>query len=77
VILVGKDVLEPEDLRLSVAATPDRPASLNLEELEAWAITQAFRRHPNNVTQAARALGIGRDTLLNKMKKYGLTKGGQ
>ena len=39
-----------------------------LEQLEAWAIRQALARTEGNATQAARLLGIVRDTLANKMK---------
>jgi transcriptional regulator of acetoin/glycerol metabolism len=48
----------------------ERPGSLNLEELEAWAIRQALGQRGGNVTQAAKVLGIHRDTLIAKMKKY-------
>jgi DNA-binding NtrC family response regulator len=54
----------------------DEPVSLNLEELEAWAIGQALRRTEGNQAQAARLLGIVRETLSCKMKKYGIDKGG-
>jgi Nif-specific regulatory protein len=69
-----RDVLEPGDLQLSVGAAPDEPPTLNLDELENWAIRQALRRTEGNVTQAARVLGIARDTLTNKMKKYGISR---
>jgi transcriptional regulator with GAF, ATPase, and Fis domain len=50
------------------------PASLNLDELEAWAIRQALAQTQGNNTQAARLLGIHRDTLITKMKKYGIER---
>jgi two-component system response regulator HydG len=52
----------------------DQPTSLNLEELEAWAIRQALAQTQGNNSQAARLLGIHRDTLLNKLKKYRIEK---
>jgi transcriptional regulator with GAF, ATPase, and Fis domain len=58
---------------LSGPTSTDMP-SLKLEEVEAWAIRQALTRTEGNATQAARLLGIVRDTLANKMKKYGIEK---
>ena len=54
----------------------DGPRSLNLEELEADAVRQALRRTDGNRVQAAKLLGIHRDTLLVKLKKYGIEKEG-
>ena len=45
------------------------PANLNLAELENWAIQAALARTGGNNTQAAKMLGINRDTLINKLKK--------
>src|SRR5262249_15288959 len=71
------EVLHAGDLRLRPApeAEPDAPPpSLNLEELEAWAIRQALTRTGNNNTRTAQVLGIHRDTLLQKLRKYGITR---
>ncbi len=46
--------------------------SLNLEELEQWAIRQALARMHGTIVQTAKLLGIHRDTLMAKMKKYGI-----
>jgi two-component system, NtrC family, response regulator HydG len=46
---------------------------LNLESLEKWAIGEALKRSGGNKTQAAKMLGVVRDTLSNKLEKYGLT----
>jgi DNA-binding NtrC family response regulator/pSer/pThr/pTyr-binding forkhead associated (FHA) protein len=54
------------------SAAPDQLPTLNLEELEAQAIRQALARTQNNKTQAATLLGIHRDTLIAKLKKYGI-----
>lgn len=63
--------LEPVDLRLEVeAVAADRPPSLNLDEIEAWAIRQALTQTEWNNTQAAQVLGIARGTLIEKIKKY-------
>jgi DNA-binding NtrC family response regulator len=50
------------------------PPSLNLDELERWAAEKALKQTSANVTQAAQVLGISRDTLHSKMKKWGLTR---
>jgi transcriptional regulator with GAF, ATPase, and Fis domain len=74
VALSEADELGPEDLLLPAGAAANQPPSLNLEELEAWAIRQALRQTGSNRSQAARLLGIVRDTLINKIKKYGIEK---
>jgi len=51
--------------------------SLNLKELEAWAIRQALKRTHGTVSQAAKMLGIHRDTLAAKMKEYKIEKNGE
>ena len=56
-------------------STPDG-LTLNLEELETWAIRQALRRAGGTLMQAARLLGIHRDTLRLKMKDKGIDKNG-
>ena len=45
---------------------------LGLEELERWAVKRALRGTDGRVTEAAKALGIGRTTLYRKLEKYGL-----
>ncbi len=45
-----------------------------LAELERRAIEQALAKLDGNVSRAARALGIGRNTLYDKIKKYGIKK---
>ena len=51
------------------------PPSLNLAKLEEWAIKQALAQTQGNKTQAAKLLGIHRETLGLKMKLYRLTEG--
>ncbi len=48
--------------------------SLNLERLESWAITEALRRCRNNQVQAAKLLGISRQSLRRRMTRLGLLK---
>jgi DNA-binding NtrC family response regulator len=68
------ETLEPTDLLLPKGTIQAEPPSLNLEELEKWAIRQALRLTGGNISQAARELGIVRDTLTSKMKKFGICK---
>jgi DNA-binding NtrC family response regulator len=78
VAIAREDVLQPTDLLLVAEAVPAAggPPSLNLEEVEAWAIREALAQTVGVHVQAARLLGIHRDTLINKMKKYGLSRPG-
>lgn len=53
------------------------PASLEelpftLEELERWAVKRALRDKNGRLSEAAKALGIGRTTLYRKLEKFGL-----
>jgi two-component system response regulator HydG len=52
----------------------DQLPTLNLDQLEARAIRQALAQTDGNNTQAARLLGIHRDTLITKMKKFGIER---
>jgi two-component system response regulator HydG len=52
----------------------DQLPTLNLDDLESRAIRQALAQTGGNNTQSARILGIHRDTLITKMKKYGIER---
>jgi DNA-binding NtrC family response regulator len=69
---VGDDPIHATDLLLVDVHAPagDGPPTLNLEELEAWAVRKALERHAGHRIQAARELGIHRDTLAEMMKRY-------
>jgi len=75
VALGDRDTLDAGDLMLPTGASAAEPVSLNLEDLEAWAIRKAVRQTRGNLTQAAGFLGVVRDTLASKMKKYGISRG--
>ena len=57
------------------SGSPSPSGVLPLAEVERQALTQALEVADNNVTQAARALGINRSTLHRKLKKYDLSRG--
>jgi two-component system response regulator HydG len=72
-------ILSPRSLdRLLLEEQPcvvsEQLPTLKLEELEARAIRQAMEQTDGNNTQAAKLLGIHRDTLITKMKKYGIER---
>jgi DNA-binding NtrC family response regulator len=49
-----------------------RPAGMELEQWERSLIEQALRESDGNQTRAAQRLGISRDTLRYRLKKYGI-----
>jgi len=49
---------------------PDR--GLSLDDLEADLIRQALKKALGNRSKAARLLGLSRDTLLYRIKKYAI-----
>jgi transcriptional regulator with GAF, ATPase, and Fis domain len=78
-VALGSDngTIHAGDLHLAdslSSVVPDCPASLNLEEVEIWAIRHALTQTNYNNTQAARVLGIHRETLINKLRKYRIEK---
>jgi DNA-binding NtrC family response regulator len=78
-------VIEEDDLLEGLPARPAvpvaapappktaRPQSLKaaIEELERDMIAEALQSTKNNQQQAARILGLSRQGLINKMKRYG------
>jgi two-component system response regulator AtoC len=53
------------------ASPSSRPAGMDLEQWERSLIEQALRECDGNQTRAAQRLGISRDTLRYRLKKYG------
>ena len=78
VLLETTDVLQaknlPPQLSPIVASRSDHPAAtvLPLAEVERQALVHALEVSANNVSEAARALGLNRATLYRKLKKYDL-----
>lgn len=75
IALMPNDVLSPECLPENLLGDA-RPAStslekrdFNLKRREAEAVRQAYAHFRGNISEAARALGIGRNTLYAKLKK--------
>lgn len=73
IILSGDGDIRPEHLFPQGTKTrASAPASLKLEEQEKFLVEKAIAEHAGNITSAARALGINRSTLYQKINKYGL-----
>ena len=64
--MVTADTLEFDEMPLAA------DASLALNDMEKKQITHALEQAKGNRTLAAALLGIGRTTLYNKMKAYGI-----
>jgi DNA-binding NtrC family response regulator len=73
VILSDSSVIGPSDFSFNTASK-GVPGSDNttLEEMEKKLIAESIKRHNNNLSIVASKLGITRQTLYNKLKKYDL-----
>jgi DNA-binding NtrC family response regulator len=80
-LLSGRDVLEPGDLRFEGPGTAPPPAAaeetaaelhLTLEELEKRHIERVLREMGGRVAEASQRLGIPRSTLYQKIKKFSI-----
>ncbi|MBX9626126.1 MAG: sigma 54-interacting transcriptional regulator [Gemmataceae bacterium] len=58
----------------SPAPQADVPPSLDMDEIETWAIRRALKQTGGNVSHAAKLLGMSRDTLHTKLKKKGIDR---
>ncbi len=70
------DTIMKEDISF-FQSEPEVPVKLALrnETVEKQQIMTAFEKADNNITQAARLLGVSRTTLTYKLRYYGLRKG--
>jgi DNA-binding NtrC family response regulator len=50
------------------------PPSLDMDDIETWAIRKALKQTNGNVSHAAKLLGMSRDTLHTKLKKKGIER---
>lgn len=73
VILSDDTVLKADDFFFKpVSGFKAEHSVLKLEEMERRLIILAMEKNPGNITAAATQLGITRQTLYNKMKKFGI-----
>lgn len=74
VILSDSPVLKPTDFVFSPGRMSriSGQSDITLEEMEKKFISDSIRKHNNNMSVVAGKLGITRQTLYNKIRKYGL-----
>lgn len=74
VIMSDGKQLQVSDLNIGNTNEAESPelASLNLEELEKWAIESAIKKHQGNISNAADELGLSRGAMYRRMEKYEL-----
>ena len=72
VILCEAGSITSGDLQLSVGSFTLPISAATLEEMEKIMIVNALKKNPGSMNTAATELGITRQTLYNKIKKYGL-----
>lgn len=72
VIMSENDILKPNDFFFKTITTELTPQISTLEEMEKEMIRKAIERNEGNISAIASQLGITRQTLYNKMKKFGL-----
>ena len=71
VILSDNNILKPEDFFMRpVSGIQNHATELTLEEMEKRMISQAIEKNQGNLSAAAGQLGITRQTLYNKMKRF-------
>ena len=71
VIMCDGDIISPDHLELHTSQRPLND-SQTLEEMERQTIANAIAQCGGNLSQVAQQLGITRQTLYNKIKRYGL-----
>jgi len=69
-----REILEPGDLLLPTEGPTTESPPLNLKKLEAWAVQRALCKTDGNITQAARLLGVARETFNAMMRRYGVER---
>ena len=72
VLLARARAVTAADLGLRTREGGERLESMSLEEVEAFLIRKALARYDNNVSHAAKALGLSRSALYRRMERHGL-----
>ncbi len=74
VIMSDGKQLQVGDLSLGSTNQADSGeiSSLNLEDLEKWAIETSIKKHQGNISNAAAELGLSRGAMYRRMEKYEL-----
>jgi len=82
VLVTNGDALEINDFSKHYRVHPQKPSagslppvgSSTLDEMEISLIKQALKFHANNISRAAKSLGLSRSALYRRMEKHGLDK---
>jgi DNA-binding NtrC family response regulator len=72
VIMSDSSVIKPSDFVFSSTSRSIMHNEMTLEEMEKKMITESLKKYTSNMSIVAGKLGITRQTLYNKMKKYDL-----
>ena len=72
VIMCDSPILKPSDFSFQAIPKSSGNLEMTLEEMEKKVISESIKRHNGNLSIVAAKLGITRQTLYNKMKKYEL-----
>lgn len=70
VILCEQDTIKADDLIVQNARTRFSTETTNLEQIERQVIETTIARNNGNLSVSAEQLGISRQTLYNKLKRY-------
>lgn len=71
-IITDSTTLDIRDFDLHESIAVPKEEATTLEAMERKAIAEAVKLHNGNMTEVARQLGITRQTLYNKLRKYGI-----
>ena len=63
-LLTARDIIQ--------TATTDAPAPVSLRDIEYKNLMEALNKTSGNISKTAKLLGLSRDTLYRKMRKYGI-----
>ena len=82
VLITGKNILYEQDFIEQIQTSPHKrsdhslPAvgAMTLEEVEITMIKKALEFHRNNISHAAKSLGLSRAALYRRMEKYGISE---
>jgi len=72
VILSDSNILKPSDFMFAPSGRSSSSVEMTLDEMERKMILENLKKYSNNLSNVASKLGITRQTLYNKMKKYGI-----
>lgn len=76
ILLSTTTLIKEDDVREQVGVIPDATVEGGMEKIEKKVIEDAMRKCDGNVSRAAHLLGITRQTLYRRLRKYGIDKDG-